>query len=279
MLHPGKSTPAMATPPAATPPISPDGHYWWDGQAWQPMPAAAAPAPVPAAPAPGPAAAPADQPPSWLATPPAAAAPAPPEPEAVYQQPAAANLPWSAPAAPPTRMWIYMTGLLLVVIIAIGGVALYGQLHATSNVASVQASPSPLISDYERADRFLNVDLGPALVETNEALPAVSSKCTSSLPPACKDALITLNKAMVDMDDAMTINQRDIPPCIGRAFQQFKDDWIGMEQGVSLAISGYNANSRALIIQGLQKFAAIAQFVKPDVDRIDKAHQTCSKTV
>ena len=34
-----------------------------------------------------------------------------------------------------------------------------------------------------------------------------------------------------------------------------------------------------LIIQGLQKFAAIAQFVKPDVDRIDKAHQTCSKTV
>src|SRR6266480_2676739 len=60
----------MSTPQLAGPPISPDGHYWWDGQAWQPMPAAA-PAPAPAPPVA------VEAPPSWLAAPPQAAAPAP----------------------------------------------------------------------------------------------------------------------------------------------------------------------------------------------------------
>ncbi|TMD14921.1 MAG: hypothetical protein E6I96_08415 [Chloroflexi bacterium] len=259
----------MSTPQPAQPQISPDGHYWWDGQAWQPMPTA-----------PGPAAGqPAwlDQPPTWLAAPPDAPAPAPPAP--VAEQPSVTPA-WTTPAPPSSRLWIYMTGLLLIVIIAIGAVAVYGQLNANTNtVASVQVSPTPLISDYERADRFLNVDLGPSLVEANQALPGVTSKCTSTLPPPCKDALIALDKAMVEVDNAMTSNQRDIPPCIGRPVQQFKDDWTGMEQGVALAISGYDANSRTLILQGLQKFAAIAQYLKPDVDRISKAEQVCSKTV
>lgn len=269
---------AMATPPQATPPISPDGHYWWDGQAWQPMPAAQTPPPT----VPAPAAAPVEEPPSWLATPPAAAvaAPAPPPQPAYDQAVSPAPQLWNAPIpTSPTRTWIYLVGFVMLAVLAIGGFAAYNQIHSSSNVAAVQVSPSPLISDYERADRFLNVDLGPALVETNQALPPVTKNCTASLPPSCKDALITLNKAMLDMDDAMNNNQRDIPPCIGPAFQRFKDDWMGMEQGVSLAISGYQSNSRTLIIQGLQRFAAIAQFMKPDVDRIDKARETCPKTV
>jgi len=176
-------------------------------------------------------------------------------------------------------VWIYMTGAVLITLIALAGLGVYGLMHSTAHVASVQVTPSPLISDYERADRFLNVDLGPALVETNQALPGVNAQCTASLPPPCKDALITLNKAMLDLDNAMTNNQRDIPPCIGPQVQQFKDDWSGMEQGVSMAIGGYTANSRTLIIQGLEKFAAIAKFIKPDVDRINAAQQTCKKTI
>jgi hypothetical protein len=91
--------------------------------------------------------------------------------------------------------------------------------------------------------------------------------------------LIALDNAMLDVDDAMSKSQSDIPVCIGRAVQQFKFDWTGMEQGVAQAIGGYKANSRALIIQGLQKFASIAQYLKPDISRIDKAEATCSKTV
>ncbi len=167
----------------------------------------------------------------------------------------------------------------MIAVILIGAFVVYPMLRPATNAAAVQATPSPLISDWERADRFLNVDLGPSLVETNEALPGITSKCTSSLPPPCKDALIVLNKAMIDVDNAITNNQRDIPVCIGRPVQQFKDDWTGMEQGVSQAIGGFNASNRTLIIEGLQKFAAIAKYLQPDVDRINKAQQTCAKTV
>ena len=192
--------------------------------------------------------------------------------------PAAATTGKRAPGARPgTR---YMAGFLIIAILAIGGFVVYPMLKPSANITvSVKVSPSPLLSDYERADRFLNVDLAPSLASSNEALPAVTSKCTSSLPPPCKDALIALDKAMSDVDQAMLNYQRDIPVCIGRPVQQFKDDWTGMEQGVALAVSGYNANSRALIIQGLQKFASIAKFLKPDIDRINKAEQACSKTI
>jgi len=259
----------MSTPQLAGPPISPDGHYWWDGQAWQPM-LAAAPAPTPVA---------VEAPPSWLAAPPQAAAPAPSAAAVVAYEPAPAPAAWVTPQPPTSRTWIYLSGFLMIAVIVIGGFVVYPMLRPAANVASVQATPSPLISDYERADRFLNVDLGPSLVETNQALPGVTSKCTSSLPPPCKDALIVLNKAMIDVDSAIQNNQRDIPVCIGRPVQQFKDDWTGMEQGVSQAISGFNESNRTLIIEGLQHFVAIAKYMKPDVDRINKAQQTCAKTV
>jgi len=243
------------------------------------MPAAAAPVPAPA-PA-------VEAPPSWLAVQPGAPAPAPQAPvypEPAYQQPAYEQPPagapsWTTPAPPSNRIWIYMTGLVLIVAIGIAGVFGYSALKNANNTAAVQASPSPIISDYERADRFLNVDLGPALVETNQAMPAVTKNCTASLPPPCKDALITLNTAMLDLGKAMQNYQYDIPVCIGRAVDQFKNDWQGMEQGLSTAIAGFNDNNRTETLEGLQRFAAIGQYLKPDVDRINAAEKTCSKTL
>ena len=262
----------MAMPPGS-PQISPDGRYWWDGKAWQPMP------PATSAPPPSPA----EAPPSWLATPaPAAQAPAP-EPVAytpppVYpQQPAPAA--WMTPGPPRSRMTTYVTALVLIAVLAAGGFVAWQMTSHTEYTASVQASPSPTMSDYERADRFLNVDLGPALIETNDAVPGVTKNCNSSLPPACKDALVTLNSAMIDLGNAIQNNQRDIPVCIGPAVDQFRNDWQSMEQGLSTAIQGFNQSNRTLILDGLQRFSEVGQFMKPDVDRINKAQQTCSKTI
>jgi hypothetical protein len=67
--------------------------------------------------------------------------------------------------------------------------------------------------------------------------------------------------------------------CIARPVQQFQFDWRGMEQGLSEAIGGLNANSRALIIQGLFKDGEIAKFIDADVTRINKAEAACPKTV
>jgi hypothetical protein len=262
----------MAAPPGS-PQISPDGHYWWDGQAWQPMPAAAA------------APAPAEQQPSWLAAPlPAAAAPAPASapvayaPQPVYeQQPAPAA--WMPPEPPRSRLTTYVTALVLIAVLGAGGYVAWQMTSHTDYTASVQASPSPTMSDYERADRFLNVDLGPALIELNDAAPGVSKNCNANLPPSCKDALITFNTAMIDLGNAIQNNQKDIPVCIGVAVDQFKNDWQTMEQGLSTAIQGFNQNNRTLIIDGIQRYGEVSPFLRNDIDRINKAEQTCSKTI
>ena len=264
----------MSTPGVPGPRLSPDGHWWWDGQAWQPV---QGPPPQPVPPAATPAQKPEwlDQAPAWLAAQPAVAAegapPQPIEPQApapAWQQP--------APRSGPQPV-MYVAAALLVAIIAVGGFVVRGQLLGRQDTIATQVTPSPLLSDYERADRFLNVDLGPSLTETTNALPAVQSNCTTSLPPSCKDALMKLDKAMVDVQDAMTQNRRDIPGCVGPQVDQFKSDWIGMEQGVSQAIQGYQANSRDLIVQGLQKFASLAQYMQPDINRINSAEQACRK--
>src|SRR2546426_6641756 len=116
----------MSTPQLAGPPISPDGHYWWDGQAWQPMPAAA-PAPAPAPPVA------VEAPPSWLAAPPQAAAPAPSAAAVGAYEPAPTPAAWVTPQPPTSRTWVYLAGFLIVAIIFRHGVVGYRRRKTAGN--------------------------------------------------------------------------------------------------------------------------------------------------
>jgi hypothetical protein len=213
--------------------------------------------------------------PAWLDQPPPEV-PIPPPPQP--QPPEVAE--WVTPQQKSSRLWIYLTGLLLIIVIAGGGVWVRGQILANqaNNQAAAMASPTPLLSDYERADRFLNIQLTPAFAALATPLQNVEKDCSpKTMVPACKPDLIATNQAMITGDDALN-QQRDIPACIAREVNQFKYDWQGMEQGVSLAISGYNNNSYELYLQGMVKFAEIAQYIKPDMDRITTAEKTCPRT-
>ena len=219
-----------------------------------------------------------DDRPSWLpAPPPTADPPQPPEAPAYVHEAAPA---WAMPQPKGSRLWIYLTGVLLIIVIAGGGIWVRGQFLAGSNDQSgVLSSPTPLIPDYERADRFLNTDLAPALAATVTPLQNIDKDCSAKTMTApCKPDLIALNQAMLGADDALD-QQRDIPGCIAQQVNQFKFDWQGMEQGVSLAISGYNNNSYDLYLQGLVKFAGLAQYLQADVNRINTAENSCAKTI
>jgi hypothetical protein len=213
--------------------------------------------------------------PPWLDQPPPEA-PIPPPQEAPQEVPA-----WVTPQPKSSRLWIYLTGLLLIIVIAGGGIWARAQIinNQASDQGAPPTSPTPLLSDYERADRYLNIELTPAFAALVTPLQNVEKDCSAkTMVPACKPDLIATNKAMITGDDALN-QQRDIPGCIARELNQFKYDWQGMEQGVSLAISGYNANSYDLYLQGMVKFAEIAQYIKPDMDRITTAEKGCSKTI
>jgi len=185
--------------------------------------------------------------------------------------------PWNTPVPASTaRGTIYFAGFVALALVVAAGLGIYA-LKTSGRVPVLQA-PSPQGSAYTRADHFLNVDLAPSLAEANNALPPVTRDCNADLRPPCKASLIALDKAMLDVNDAIASNQRDIPPCIGPAVQRFRDDWTAMEQGVAQAIGGYTSGSRALALQGLQRFTEMGKLVKPDVDRIFAAEATCSKT-
>jgi hypothetical protein len=138
---------------AANPPqISPDGAYWWDGQAWQPMPIPNVPVSNPAAPA-------EVERPSWLADGvqmPGGPAAAPPEPVATSERQAewspSPAMAWAAGAPPSsgsrTTVMIAAGAVLALLIAGVGYLALRQPASqndsgsATAPTASVTASPS-----------------------------------------------------------------------------------------------------------------------------------------
>jgi hypothetical protein len=137
----------MAPP---NPVISPDGAYYWDGQAWKPMPQAA-----PAAPS-APPQSEADRP-SWLpaadarATPAAFASP-PSAPTYVTTEVAA-----SPPSPPATPLWVtpapagsdtrFMVmaaaGVILVLLVGIAGYSIYQSRSQDTNLASTTSTATP----------------------------------------------------------------------------------------------------------------------------------------
>jgi hypothetical protein len=135
-----------------TPPISPDGAYWWDGQAWQPMPIASQAVLLqqPAAP----------ERPSWLAE--SAEVPEAPgaAPPPVYSgtpvgtpwngnvpspAPGASGPAWMAPApAATSRTWaILAIGVALVLIVVGGGAYAMTHLGSQNSPGGSAAATAP----------------------------------------------------------------------------------------------------------------------------------------
>ena len=186
---------------------------------------------------------------------------------------------WSTPQPRSSRLWIYLSGALALILIVAGGVYVRGQIlamQAANDQTYIASSPTPFLSDYERADRFMNVQMTPAFAALVGPLQSVGKDCSpKTMTAPCQPDLIALDKAMIAGDTAF--QQGDVPTCIAREVNQLKYDWQGMEQGLGLAISGYTNNSYDLYLQGMVKFAEIAQYLKPDMDRITAAENTCSK--
>jgi hypothetical protein len=293
---------------AAKTPYSPDGRFWWDGNAWQPLftpdgmwrwsgqewvqlaepfGVAAVPVPPPAIASGVPAASvvaaaaagrPAglDAAPSWL-DPSQAAVFAEPAPSAVAEPyPIQAYAP---PAPRSTRPYILLGGGLLVAAILFTGWIFRDQLRATpiQSDSSLQSpSPSPSGTEYERANHFLNGVLGPSIAEVNATLPGLQSACTPDLPPACRDAISATDVKF--QATTKVIASADIPPCIATPMQQFNRDWSAISSGLELALSGFdNGDNKSLIVDGLQRVGSFAAYLRPDVNAVNNSLATCTK--
>jgi hypothetical protein len=248
------------------PQVSPDGKWIWDGQKWLPIPPAEA---------------------GETAASIGYAAPAP-EPAAAVYSPAEMNPPlWQQPAAP-TQLSPYRIGaaggvvLLLIVVVlnATGTISIpWPWIPAGPTVTMIHASPRPIVSDYVLADRFLNLEVGPAIVSLANTLPPVQASCApaTNLSTACHDAVKATNTQMLNV--LSVIDHAGIPNCIAVGTKALRNDLQGMSGGIGVALHGFQDSSSDEVNTGIVHFAIVAQSLQADANMINAEVPTCSKVL
>jgi len=252
------------------PQVSPDGKWIWDGQNWLPIPPAEG---ATAAPAPGaiPYLAPEPQPAADVAY--AAAEMSPP----LWQQPAAQT------QLSPYRIGAAGAVVLLIIVVVLNATNIisipWPWLAAGPTVTMIHASPRPIVSDYVLADRFLNVELGPAIVSLANTLPPVQASCApaTNLSSACHTAINATNTQMLDV--LSVIDHAGIPNCIAVGTKTLRNDLQGMSGGIGVALHGFQDNSGDEVNTGIYHFAFIAQSLQPDANTINAEVATCPKVL
>jgi len=247
------------------PQVSPDGKWIWDGQKWLPIPPSDPVAPAASIPYSAP-----------LAEP------------AAFDYPAEVSPPlWQQPAGT-TQLSPYRIGaagavvlvLILVLLNATNIISIpWPWVQAGPTVTMIHASPRPIVSDYVLADRFLNGELGPAIVSLANTLPAVQASCApaTNLSSGCRTAVNATNTQMLNV--LSVIDHAGIPNCIAVGTKALRNDLQGMSGGIGVALHGFQDNSSDEVNTGIYHFAYVAQSLQQDANTINAEVPTCSKVL
>ncbi len=284
----------MAVQPGR-PPISPDGRWWWDGQKWQSLyspdgshrwdgkawvPVAAAAAASATTPTSG------EGVPAWLPAESAAALRGPPEFAASPSAPAEQLPDWAGPR-PSGRPWIVWGSVA--VIAGTLGLALWALkdhlpalpdfgLHSGGPPAvSTRATPDPTLSQYQRADLLLNVQLAPQLVSIGQAEQAMGTDCGQGhvLEQPCRVAMTDVYHK-IDLV-IQQIDKSDVPPCIQSQLQDYRNLLNLADTDLSLAVQAFDRHDLGMTTQQIQNFAVVIQSTAPGA--VQAALDACPKTL
>jgi hypothetical protein len=141
--------------------------------------------------------------------------------------------------------------------------------------AATPASPLAIRSDYARADRFLNVNLAPAVTALNQTLTPLAQSCTGTMSISCQQS-ITASDQQVKKVLAL-IDRGDYPQCIASGVSKVRADFAAMDDGLQLALKGFADNKMSGVSQGLAKFGNAGPALSADSKALDIAfHSQCS---
>jgi hypothetical protein len=282
------------------PPISPDGRWWWDGQKWQSLyspdgshrwdgsawvpVAAAAAAPVAARPQPSPAGE--EAVPSWLPEESAAALQGPPEIAASPSAPAEHLPEWAAPRTR-GRPWI-VWGSVAVIVGTLGFAVWTLKDHFpalrdfglnSAPAPAGRATPDPSLSQYQRADQLLNLQLAPMLVTAGRAEQVMATDCGQghTLDQACRAAMTdTYHKIDLVIQE---IDKSDVPPCIQSQLKDYRNLLNLADTNLSMAVQAFDKHDLGMTSQQIQNFATVIQSSGPRAQALQSALDACPKTL
>jgi len=279
------------------PQISPDGRWWWDGQQWQslyspdgshrwdgkawvPVAAAVAVPPRPAAPAGGEAV------PAWLPEESAAALQGPPQIAASPSAPAEALPEWAAPRSRgrPRIVW----GAVAVIAGTLGFTlwTLKDQFPAlrdfglnSAPAPAGRSTPDPSLSQYQRADQLLNLQLAPMLVTAGQAEQVMATDCGQGhvLDQACRAAM-TDAYHKIDLV-IQQIDKSDAPPCIQPQLKDYRNLLNLADTNLSMAVQAFDKRDLGMTAQQIQNFATVIQSSGARGQALQSALDACPKTL
>jgi hypothetical protein len=268
--------------------LSPDGNWVWDGKQWQPIavkhegvfPSFAAIRVDPAEPV----GADADLAPVPISVSTRVMGPPPeytmeasyPPVEAVVARPVTPL--WQQPATGLNR-FLYIGAAVMVLVIAVvvlNAFVPFSKLWSGPE-PEVQPTPSPSSglaarTEFNRADRFVNALLAPAIAGVSDATQAQKQACNGLMTVSCRSALTETENQVVNAIGV--IDKAEIPTCIAPYVAKVRADLAAMDTQVKLAIKGYTDNKKAELTLGLSRFIASAKPLPADTAALSKALQT-----
>ena len=168
-------------------------------------------------------------------------------------------------------------GLLLLLLVAVGAWNFQDRLVSVTYLALPTTSPAPTQtgSESSRADNFLNATLTPALVGFNQTLSPLQAACTSTLPPACYDAITTSHQKLRQV--LLAIDHSDIPRCILSAMQKYHADLLDTDAALLLSLTGYQSQSHRTVANGLVTLATRISSLNSAAHSVSQSALTCAR--
>jgi hypothetical protein len=240
---------------------------------WEPVAAAVIPQAV--APAPRPVAAPVYVAPEEVLM-----------PSPSYNFPVATPIaaPWQKPARG-AKTYILVAGgvvVLIMVMMVLNSLSVV-PFHLFESAATPTARPvatpqppSTARTDFDRADRFLNQLLTPAIGGLNDSWQPLFATCNGPLSASCLAAIKVTDQAMNKI--LSVIDHNDVPLCISSGMVKVRKDAVAMEAGLQIALKGFQDNNAAETKAGLSQFGSVARTFGVDMTAVDVAQKTLCDT-
>lgn len=270
--------------------LSPDGNWVWDGNQWQPIavkhegvfPSFAAIRVDPTEPF-G-ADADADAVPVPLAVSSRVTGPPPeytmeasyPPVDAVVGKPAT---PLWQPSATGLNRYLYIGAGVMVVVIAVVVLNVFVPFSKLWSGPEPESQPTPspfpglaARTEFNRADRLMNVLLAPALSNVADTVQVQKATCSGSMTVSCRSALTETENQLVNA--LAVIDKAEIPTCIATRVAKVRADLAAMDTHVKLAIKGYTDNKKAELSLGISRFNASSKLLPADTAALNKALPT-----
>ena len=138
-----------------------------------------------------------------------------------------------------------------------------------------RATPDLSLTQHQRADKLIKLQLSPALVATSQAEQTMSIDCSSGhqLDPACRADMADVYHRLTAIVDQ--IDRADVPPCIQVQLQDYRNHLNLGAQLLAQGVSAFDRHDGDSVTASLQDFTRNLQASVASGQAVQAADNAC----